>query len=65
MWNCNICKKVKVPETGFKLFIGYQVLDMLGFPKTNEKIATFGHCRHQIRICPKCLKKRSVEIELN
>jgi hypothetical protein len=63
MWKCQVCKKVNVPDSGFKAFISYTLVST--FEINKERYPMFGGMRVQIRICPKCLKKKSVEIELN
>ena len=59
MWSCEICKKAKVDDKGFRLFISYDVVSVNQFYDTYpvEKIPIPMKCNQQIRICPKCLKK--------
>jgi hypothetical protein len=64
MFKCAVCRKAKVPDKGFKAFITYSY-KMIWPAKDKKTLPTKGRTTQQIRICPKCLKKRSVEIVLD
>jgi hypothetical protein len=65
MFTCNVCQKVKVPDNGFIAFVEHNVLSILDLENEDrERIETWGQCRTQIRICPKCLKKKMPTIKI-
>ncbi|MDP1729145.1 MAG: hypothetical protein Q8L27_03010 [archaeon] len=66
-WNCDICKKNKVPDEGegFRFFIEHNVLSVFDVRnKDKERIDMWGTCKRQIRICPKCLKTNFKTIKI-
>ncbi len=63
MWKCGVCKKVDVSDKGFKAFVHYDLISVWAIER--EKFPVFGRMCQQVRICSKCLKKKSVEINLN
>jgi len=62
MWECNICKKRKVSDKGFRVFIKYDVLNFFG--RGEKFFETKGTITRQIRICDKCLKKKGQNLEI-
>jgi hypothetical protein len=60
MWKCNICQKkvVKDKGKGFRVFIEYvQRVDL-------DTYESKSICKHQIRICSKCLNNNYETIKL-
>ncbi|OQA50489.1 MAG: hypothetical protein BWY47_00434 [Bacteroidetes bacterium ADurb.Bin302] len=64
MFKCEICQKTEVKDKGkgFRVFIKYNVLMIMGIK--GENIPSFGNCTRQVRICEKCLKKDFKTIEI-
>ena len=61
MFKCQNCKK-KVPESGMKLFIEYDIVTVFRDDRDDSK-SNVGITR-QIRLCEKCRKLNNLEINL-
>jgi len=65
MWECDICKKVKVSDKGFRFFVKYEVVSLFRFDGKDKKYNfSNGTITRQIRICDKCLKKKGKSLEM-
>jgi len=64
MWKCAVCKKIDVPDTGFRVFVNYEIVTIMEI-KPKIKCPAFGSVHYQIRICDICLKKRNKNLEIN
>ena len=63
MFECEICKKNKVDDKGFRLFINRRIVSIMDIsPK--DQYPAWGSCTNQIRICDKCLKKKGKYLEI-
>ena len=62
MFVCQKCK-VKVPDSGMKLFIHYNVLYIIGDKKDGDILSGSGVTR-QIRLCEDCRKLNSLDLDL-
>lgn len=62
MWKCDVCRMRRVPDTGFKMYISY---DLVSVPNQKpERYPIWCEMKRQIRICSICLKKKTVKIEM-
>lgn len=61
MLTCASCKKVEVPNDGCKIYINYNYLVVI---REDNDIPLNSETIHQIRLCPKCLKKKKIEVNI-
>lgn len=63
MFNCAICKKSKVSDKGFRLFISRNVVNII--KDEADDMILEGACQQQRRICDKCLKRKGENLEID
>ena len=62
MFNCQNCG-IKVPDTGMKIFIKYDLITIFGDKKDGDVVTGSGITR-QIRLCEKCRKLNNLDLDL-